>query len=318
MKLYFSGIASSIEAQMLQRAGITADHMLADPVDWSHVPLPADWEDERTPAMDSGAYRAWKDGKPIEDIHEWCVQVQKLVYMTNKRSENWGIEFLTMPDVLGDPYATWQRWEHLREKLDGNDRFWCEHLVSIHMHLIPVWQWGGDPAHLDAMCEWAAGRKRLVAIGGCVPWMRERNEENLALLIELAEKFGSLFHVLGLNWLEAIEKLDPLVHSCDTSKWLDGARYGTVIHDRNGHLVQEEKRYCVAGSDRQSLCVESAATLHHWVNLGERGIEPEPVKPKRVYTLKPAEESKTINPFGTLQYFATAALVNRQAYRNRA
>lgn len=318
MKLYFSGIASPVEAQMLQRAGITADHMLADATDWLNIPL----EDGALPAMDSGAYRAFKAGTPISDIRKWCIDTQREVVRSARDSDAFcsDIAFVTMPDVLGNPGETWDRWCLLRDMIDQNDRWMCECACWVHLHLIPVWQWGGDVEHLRSMHDWAEIRGRIVAIGGCVPWMREKDESNLSQLVELAQEFGQRFHVLGLNWLEAMEQLDPLVRSCDTSKWLDGARYGTVIHDRDGHLVQEEKRYCGRGDDRESLCVESAETLHAWVNKVERGIAPEPARPKRIYVLDSTKTFVSKHPvrdkaIGQLQLFSTAALVNRLNYR---
>lgn len=111
----------------------------------------------------------------------------------------------------------------------------------------------------------------IVGIGGCVPWMREKDKSALDELVEICETHGEFLHILGLNWLEAIERLAPLAKSCDTSKWIDGARYGEVILNENGHLLNYHKSAAgLSNASREELMSMCARTLNDYCNLGVR------------------------------------------------
>jgi len=284
MKLYFSGIASSREAQMLMSSGAT--DFLADLKDARNMPM-GNPSGGACYALDSGAYRAWKAGRDLP-ITEWAADLWDLTEGTPFWPMD--IDFATMPDVLGDPGATWDRWQQLDEMQRSRHPDLCE----VARDAVPVWQWGAPIDHLEKMvrrCAPEFPKPLTVAIGGCVPWMREKSREDLDRLVDICRTYATdttpaPFHVLGLNWLEAMDILAPLVRSCDTSKWLDGARYGTVIHDQGSGLIAEGKQHCRRGRERHHLCIESADTLHTYVNLGERQEAPRTFKKTRQYTLK--------------------------------
>lgn len=284
MKLYFSGVASRSEAEMLKRAGVR--DYLADLADADNVPALLDGTGAY--ALDSGAYRAWKSGDPLT-LESWNEQ---LLDVTMGRS-CWypaSLDFATMPDVLGDPIATWDRWQELATLQQRDDSWIC----GAARDAVPVWQWGAPMEHLEEM----AGR-RMVAIGGCVPWMRDKIQRNLDELVDICRTWGEReengiapFHILGLNWLAAMDALAPLVRSCDTSKWLDGARYGVVIQDEQGKLSALHKRHCPTGQDRESLCIASAQALDRAIN---HGIRTKPaiqgIRKVREYTLREPEKT---------------------------
>ena len=318
MKIYFSGIASTSEAEMLSHANIS--QLLADPHDWNNVRHQL----ASSVALDSGAYREWKRQTPITDLDLWADQINDTLHSApnplfhefdgKRKSATTAqkLAFITMPDVFGDPQETWDRWQNIREWFQFDGRW------SSYFHwtgkIIPVWQWGGDVNHLESLVEWAKTRRKyneedaelfgdmvspnadLVAIGGCVPWMRAKDQAALAKLLEYSQQWGQHFHVLGLNWLDAIMELDPFVASCDTSKWLDGARYGVWINDADGRLVAESKLTCPRGTSRTDLCVQSAVTLDNWINKRLRGTSaPKPQK-VRHYTLRPFNSTTPLRP----------------------
>jgi hypothetical protein len=272
MKMYFSGIASESEAEWLQQAGI--HDYLSDPTDSRHVPANA-----KNFALDSGAYRAFKKGQPItaDTIPQWFDAIQDTISDMDNRK----VDFITMPDVLGDPDATMHNWEVCEELIRqqfSDARYWVEDIV-------PVWQWGSPKKTLRYFDSHIFGF-RTIAIGGCVPWMRDKNEDNLMELADICRTYGSKLHILGCNWLKAIELLDPLVKSCDTSKWLDGARYGQAIQQIDGHLRSVEKRSCgMSMATREELCVLCATTLNSYCNHGVR-TEQKPRNVGRKYVLK--------------------------------
>lgn len=319
MKIYFSGIAGSAEAEMLTRAGVS--RLLADPYDWKHVRH----HQSTSAALDSGAYRRSKKGNPIEDLDEWAEQIDITIChgpnriipsgMTGKAQTAAAMHklaFVTMPDVFGDPAETWDRWQRIREWFQIDGKWGCYHWSG---KIIPVWQWGGSVDHLQAMVEWAQARRQwngenagyftpeadLVAIGGCVPWMRAKDQGALCELLSLCEKWGGHFHILGLNWPDAMMALDPHVATCDTSKWLDGARYGTWVGDLNGRLGMMEKINCPRGQQRTDLCEQSAITLENWLNKQLRGAAAPNARAVRHYVIRPfTPPAKPIGPVNHL------------------
>lgn len=293
MKLLFSGIASGSELEMLKAAGVR--DLLADTHDWRNFHT----DNASSGALDSGAYRAWKSGKPL-DVDSWIKAVDSLGLLhcgwySNSYNK---LDFITMPDVLGDPDATWERWNELRERrLELMDRhYWFD-------KVIPVWQWGAPREHLDAFIDWAKKRKEaideggfrwahLVAIGGLVPHFREKNESVLEQVKEIASDHGDFLHILGLNWLKAMNELAPMVASCDTSKWLDGARYGDVIYQdaETGGLVQIHHKFHpdFNALDREERSITSAREMNEVINMGRQKVrEKVTYGSTRTYRLNP-------------------------------
>lgn len=210
---------------MLREAGV--EHVLVDPTDLPQA------ERFRHIALDSGAYRIWKKGGAL-DVSAYLELVERLAGR---------IDFAVAPDVVGDPEATKRNWLQVRH---------CRKVV-------PVWQWGSPWEHLE---EYLSERE-LVCIGGLVPLMRVKDEKMLAELEALCQEYPGRFHVLGINWLKAIERLRELVASGDTSKWLDGGRYGHLIfvHGRTGHLHQAPAKALSQGHlnrrERNILCARA-------------------------------------------------------------
>jgi hypothetical protein len=227
VKLCFSGLGGAEEALALSEAGVQA--VLVDPKD-----LPRALSFPHV-VLDSGAYRVWKRGGAV-DVDGYLELVESL---GNR------IDFAVAPDVIGDPEATRRNWLRVRR---------CPKIV-------PVWQWGAPREHLE---EYLAERE-LVCVGGLVPFMRVKDERMLAELEALCCEFPGRLHILGINWLKAIERLRGLAASGDTGKWLDGGRYGHVIfvHARTGRLHQAPARALGLGHlgrrERNVLCARNLA-----------------------------------------------------------
>ena len=241
MNLYFSGVASLKEAGMLKDAGIT--NVLADPFDWPNtVGFPCR-------VLDSGAYIMWKSGKGMDP--------DSYVRFAKERSEK--ALWCTMPDIFGDPEGTYRAWQRYR----------------VHGFLVPVWFWGSDKKFLNRYLD----DRELVGIGGLVPLMRQKDGRMLDELEALCAMYPRRFHLFGANWLQAIEKLMPLVASIDTSKWLDACRYGHVIfqNTRTRHLSQAPARALKLDWDRRKRAVESAREMVRFCEgelaTGECGVK---------------------------------------------
>lgn len=207
MRLYFSGIAGSAEASWLHAAGVT--DVLVDPYDLAWVGgFP-------NVALDSGAYRKFAHaqaaaaGKKTKGAPRWLSEAEWLHLATSGQ-----FAFAIQDDVIGDPVATAANWER-RAGLPG---------------LVPVWGWGEDLGRLAQLYR----ENTLVAVGGLAKRMHDRDEDMLRELEGVATLYGDRLHILGINWPKAIVRLRGLVASGDTSKFLDGGRYGHLIFEVRG------------------------------------------------------------------------------------
>jgi len=221
MILYFSGVSSMKEAELLRVAGVC--HVLIDPFDLRNG------ESFPRVAMDSGAYRAYKRGTPLPQIPEgpW--------------------DFVVSPDVIGNPDESLEKWKEDRLK-------------------VPVWHWGEKMDllryYLDAT-DRIASPDGIVGIGGCVTLMRERSKQLWHGLQKICRTYPGRFHVFGANWLDLLMAIAPSIHSADTSKWLDAARYGEIL-DESMTPVKSDL-------PRTERCVEYAKTMNGYFNREANG-----------------------------------------------
>jgi hypothetical protein len=131
---------------------------------------------------------------------------------------------------------------------------------------VPVWHWGETT---DLLRHYLSETHGLVGVGALVPLMREKNEKMLTDLESLCDQYGSRLHLFGANWLKAINILIGKVASIDTSKNLDGARYGHLIfiHTKTGKLQQAPAKVLGRGDlDRAGRCIESAKAIDLYCN----------------------------------------------------
>jgi len=247
---YFSGIKSTDEIGMLQQAGVS--HILVDPVDYN---VALDWPGSI--ALDSGSYRAFKDGEQL---------TPEGYARTLDEIDQSRFDWIITCDVIGNPDQTRSNWEAM------NRMGYCT---------VPVWQWEapvGDLQHYLAHSD-------LVALGGFVPILRDKREEKmdkaaraaydeqrdiaLSVVAKLVEAHPRRFHFLGLCWLKALNRLMPNLASGDSSLWLEGARSALIIfkHARSGLLqhapvgVLPEYR----GLERRQRCIVNAQNIQAYV-----------------------------------------------------
>lgn len=264
-RLYFSGVSSSDEASMLEEAGVK--YVLADQFDYPNI---ENWPGSKI--IDSGAYALAKKGQPLD--------VEAYLTWAATRVE---ADLIIAPDVYRDPEGTYRNWKKAL-------RIWhslhVNNLGSVLdpqlLKLVPVWPWGSNRAHLDEYLNEAP----VVAIGGLVLEMRRRpdwgatrdkakkveaeKEQLLQKLEDLCKEHIGRFHILGCNWLRAIERLNGLAASLDTSKWLDAARYGHVIFEntKTGHLSSAPYRAVPEYAhleDRRERCILSARNMQKFM-----------------------------------------------------
>jgi hypothetical protein len=235
MKLYFSGVSGHKEFDYLTEAKV--DHILVDPYDLKHIS--PDYKGHL--ALDSGAYRAFKSGKPIMFVEDYYRLVDSRPF-----------DFAIMQDTIGDAESTLRSWNKFFSPKST--------MYKHHPKFVPVYQWHAPRDHLLQYLD----ESELVAIGGLVPLMRAKDRAMFYGLTSLVNEFPGRFHILGMNWLNCIEYMKDFVKSCDTSKFLDAGRYGHVIfrHSKTGHLQQVHARILKLGHyTREQRIFESITAL---------------------------------------------------------
>lgn len=261
MRFYFSGVGRpaagqthSAEFRMLRRAGVR--HILAD-----QFQLGALGDYRSGVALDCGSYYAYKK-----------LAVLRLGDYLEVARTRGPFDFTVALDAVGNPALSHARWQEIK-------RLGAHH----ELNMIPVWQWGAPREHLHRYMD----ESETVGIGGLVNLMREKDEEMRRELIALCEEFPRRTHVFALNWLRCFNDLADLVHSADSSKWLDAARKGTVIfrHTRTGHLAQMPMRMALQAGvidrelSREERCILSAKNMDDFCNRGGNSPAPTPRTP---------------------------------------
>ena len=211
MLYYFSGATDDDTQRLLRCANV--DHIL---VDQHHLLASASWPGHSI--LDCGSYAAWKKGETIQPA-EYIRRIRPLFDR---------FDFVIAGDVLGDPDTTMAWWTQYFRPGASTDG----------LSYVPVWQWDAPAEHLEQYLTDAP----IVAVGGCVPWMRKNRgeprhpqaEKNLRRLCNLAKANPDRFHVLGLCWPKAIETLAPYLYSADSSHWL-ARRNGLITFVHSGH-----------------------------------------------------------------------------------
>lgn len=145
--------------------------------------------------LDSGAFTAWKAGKPIA-LDDYCRFIESLPF------EPWRYFML---DVIGDPKATLKNYETMLKR---------------GFKPIPIFTRGEDPSVLEDYYK----TSDVVAIGGLVG-----TKGNKGFVKGIMEKVGKRkVHWLGFTDLNFVKHYKP--YSCDASSWNNGAQFGYVTY----------------------------------------------------------------------------------------
>ncbi len=245
-QFFFSGISDIKSYDLLKTNG--ASHLLVDPYDLANVTI---WQGPI--ALDSGAYRLFKEGRkketPIELTPAMTAELLRPLNLNR-------FTFVTTCDVIGNPEKTHRNWRTL--------------MRDYRLATMPVWQWGAPVEHLHEYL----GESQLVGLGGTVPLLRNKQAKDFAAEINakglpvtcetlkqaakayeagrrmILEQLGEIcarhpgrFHFFGLCWMQAINQLAPYLFSADSSLWLEGARKGLAVfvHAHTGKLAHAPK-----------------------------------------------------------------------------
>lgn len=244
MFFYFSGLSSTNDALMLRQAGV--QRVLVNP---TKIHLAQGFQ---RVALDSNAYHHFRHGGTLDVIH----------YLEVAVSGNY--VWVSAPDVIGDPEATYQNWMAARQWLQQNFR-------KPPVKMIPIWGWGTPKKYLDYYLQYS----KIVGIGGLVMLMRHGKSEDLEeraiackmlrQLKSLCQQYPQRFHIYGCNWTVALNHLRHLAYSADSSLAWDGARYGLIIHIRNGKLIRTPAWKLGFEGHREARCIVCARSIRRFM-----------------------------------------------------
>lgn len=258
VKLYFSGIDSEKTLRMVLDAG--GSHVLVTPSQWAGIesPLP------EARFLDCGSYeyfKAGKEGNPVDYLH-----------FAHNLPGKWPVKVAY--DVIGDAERTMGYWREIFKP------FYYPDLGTV---FTPIYQWGAPRDHLSEYLD----SRELVGIGGMVRLFRgghQQKDKSLKAqldsqrdraideLHDLCSTYPGRFHIFGINSLKAIDAVYGLAASGDTSKWLDGARYGYAIfrNTKTNKLSQAPAKFIPGweGLDREGRCKGAVKTFEQYCNVG--------------------------------------------------
>jgi hypothetical protein len=141
--------------------------------------------------LDSGAFTAWKAGKPIA-LDDYCRFLEQLPI------KPWRYFAL---DVIGDPHGTMSNYETMLKR---------------GFKPVPIFTRGEDPSVLDDYYK----TSDVVGIGGLVG-----TPGNRGFVRGIMRHVGDRkVHWLGFTDLDFVKVFRP--YMCDSSSWESGARYG--------------------------------------------------------------------------------------------
>lgn len=156
--------------------------------------------------LDSGAFTAWKAGKPIA-LDDYCRFIERLPVRP------WRYFAL---DVVGDPEATLRNYETMRAR---------------GFTPMPVFTRGEALAALDAYYE----NSDVVGIGGLVGTPGNKGFVNGIM----RHAGGRRLHLLGFANDEYMRAYRP--YMCDSSTWISPLRFGLIKLYRDGRPISVQK-----------------------------------------------------------------------------
>lgn len=144
--------------------------------------------------LDSGAFTAWKSGKPIT-LDDYCRFLEALPITP------W--RYFTL-DVVGDPHATRENYETMLKR---------------GFKPVPIFTRGGALEMLDAYYE----ASDLVGLGGVV---RKGNDTFAWLKAVIRHAGKRAVHILGFTVIDWLKYFRPF--SCDSSSYSCAASFGKI------------------------------------------------------------------------------------------
>lgn len=154
--------------------------------------------------LDSGAFTAWSKGKVID--------LDKYIDYLKENSSKFSV--YANLDVIGNPEETLKNQQYMESK---------------GVNPLPTIHYGADEKYLKHY----AATYDYIALGGLVPYAKQpvllHNWLNkcFKILIPYIKEKGLRVHGFGVGSAEVLKKYP--FYSADSSGWLSGGRFGTVV-----------------------------------------------------------------------------------------
>ena len=197
--------------------------------------------------LDSGAFTAWKAGKPIA-LDDYCRFLESLPIQPCR--------YFTL-DVIGDPKASLKNYETLLKR---------------GFKPVPIFTRGESPSALDDYYK----TSDVVGIGGLVGTQQNRGFVN-GIMKHVGKR---RVHWLGFTSPDYLKVYKP--YMCDSSSWNGAIKFASLkIYDRDGRFVSCQKRDFMKHPPTQVLRLlreyeidpSTLAKVGNWKNSG-KGIYP--------------------------------------------
>lgn len=187
--------------------------------------------------VDSGAFTAWKSGKPIA-LADYCSFIERLPVRP------W--RYFTL-DVIGDPEGTRRNYEAMRER---------------GLSPVPIYTRGEDTARLDEYYETCD----LVGFGGLVGTSASSRLQYIHTMMRSNK--GRRAHLLGFTTFEHLKALRP--YMCDSNNWDSYYRYGMVDIYMGFGSFKRVKKYNAHTKPDEALLARVRALGFRASELGTR------------------------------------------------
>lgn len=215
MDFYFSGVESEAELGMLREAG--ASRLLLDPTQFAR--LDGKLDGFRL-ALDSGAYRLWKQNK-TRGVAAYALTVERL-------SNRHDLDFVTALDDFEDRARSYDDWIDLGV-LTGRD-------------VLPVWHY--SQPEMDDLFLYQASQ-RDVGVGGLVPFLftdadGDAKKQCRKFVSALCEVVPGRYRLFGACDLPLLNAVKDTALSADSSFWIRGRRRGAgfYVNRKTGQLCE--------------------------------------------------------------------------------
>ena len=261
-QLYFAGSAPQEVDEFLVKKGY--NRLFSQLNDRSRIKRWMGYKDEH-PSMklfvDSGAFSAYTKGKEI-DLDDYIAYLNEYGKYFNVMVQ---VDYIPgKSNVVQDrqvyldaPRISWENFLHMRERLDKSlwDRF------------IPVFHEGEDFKWLENMLTYKDAAGNPLAYIGISPHTETTTDRRLVFCKEVFRRIKLLnpqvkTHGFGMTALNILQYID--FTSVDSTTWLKGAIYGTVLVHRHNKLAAinvgerttgAADHFCWLGADaKEEIC----------------------------------------------------------------
>ena len=234
-QLYFAGSAPQEVDEFLVKKGY--NRLFSQLNDRSRIKRWMGYKDEH-PSMklfvDSGAFSAYTKGKEI-DLDNYIAYLNEYGKYFNVMVQ---VDYIPgKSNVVQDrqvyldaPRISWENFLHMRERLDKSlwDRF------------IPVFHEGEDFKWLENMLTYRDADGNPLAYIGISPHTETTTDRRLVFCKEVFRRIKRLnpqvkTHGFGMTALNILQYID--FTSVDSTTWLKGAIYGTILVHRHNKLA---------------------------------------------------------------------------------